>query len=86
MAGRPISRSKPPYGWYEFSYNMLYFIDVLFACVGYACTFRLLNLHIRWAESTMFGWVVCVVCYAPFADTLFASYIPYAEGDHGWGY
>src|SRR5262249_22038030 len=78
--------SKPPYGWYEFGYGMVYFIDVMFACIGYTCTLRLLNLHIRWAESTMLGWAVCLICYAPFSDTLFGSYVPYAQGDHGWGY
>lgn len=76
----------PPYGWYEFAYGMILFVDVLFASAGYFCTFRLFGLHIRWAEETAFGWMVCLICYAPFADTLFRSYLPYNETDHGWGY
>jgi protein-S-isoprenylcysteine O-methyltransferase Ste14 len=78
--------AKPPYGWYEFAYSMIYFIDVLFASVGYVCTFRLLNLHIRWAEDTARGWLACLACYAPFWDPISRNYLPYAENDHGWGY
>jgi protein-S-isoprenylcysteine O-methyltransferase Ste14 len=74
------------YGWYEFAFNMMFFVDVLFASVGYLCTFRLLNLHIRWAEGTVLGWLACLVCDAPFWDTISKNYLPYVEGEHGWGY
>lgn len=77
---------KPAYGWYEYVYSAILFVDVLFASAGYLCTFKLFGLHNRWAEETAFGWMVCLICYWPFADVLFNNYIRYSEGGQGWGY
>ena len=75
-----------PYGWYDYAYDIVWFIDVLYASIGYLCTFRLLGTHIRRAEDAAQGWLVCLICYAPFADVLFDNYLRYNESGHGWGY
>ena len=70
---------------YEFLYTFLYTVDVAFAAVGYAMTFRILNAHIRSVEPTVFGWVICLVCYPPFWSGLFYNnYFDYSS-DTSWG-
>jgi protein-S-isoprenylcysteine O-methyltransferase Ste14 len=65
---------------YEVSYRMFYFIDVIFAVTGYLCTFRLLNTQIRSTDPTMFGWVVCLLCYQPFWNLFSSNFFPYEDG------
>lgn len=75
--------SKPS-GWYTLSYDLLYFVDVAFAATGYLCTFKLFNAHIRSAEPTLFGWLVCIICYPPFWSTLSKNFFAY-DDDLYWG-
>lgn len=65
---------------YDAAYRVFYFIDVIFAVTGYLCTFRLLNMQIRSTEPTMFGWVVCLLCYQPFWSLFSTNFLPYEEG------
>jgi protein-S-isoprenylcysteine O-methyltransferase Ste14 len=71
--------------FYEFANNALFIIDLLFACVGYLFTLRLLDTHIRSAEPTMTGWVVCLVCYQPFWSLVERQYISYEQDGLYWG-
>lgn len=61
--------------------NLLYTIDLGFAVVGYACTLKLFNVHIRSAQSTVWGWVVCLACYAPFEQVTGNSFLNYHNSD-----
>ncbi|MDJ1157719.1 isoprenylcysteine carboxylmethyltransferase family protein [Chelatococcus sp. SYSU_G07232] len=72
------------FGWYEFAYRFLYFIEVFWAAAGYLMTLRLVGGHIRSAEPTLLGWVVCLACYAPFWGLLSRSYFAYDAG-YPWG-
>lgn len=74
-----------PSGWFEASYQMLFFIDVVFGATGYLCTFKLFDAHIRSAEPTAFGWMVCIICYPPFWNTVSNSFLNYG-GNPGWGF
>lgn len=66
---------------YQFLNNFLFYIDLLFVTVGYCCTFRLFDSHIRSTEPTFLGWVVAVICYQPFWGAVFGSlYISYNSG------
>ncbi len=56
-------------------YFFLASIDTLFAIIGYLITFRPLDSHIRSTEPTLLGWVVCIVCYYPFWEILFAAFL-----------
>lgn len=58
----------------------LFFVDVAFAVVGYICTFRLLDAHIRHTETQWGGWVVCLACYAPFNQIIFDRFLSYSDG------
>jgi isoprenylcysteine carboxyl methyltransferase (ICMT) family protein YpbQ len=72
-------------GFYEFAYNLLFILDLLFAAVGYTFTFRLIDTHIRSAEPTMTGWVVCLVCYQPFWSLIEAQYLRHERDQLYWG-
>lgn len=67
-------------GFYDFAWLGLYTVDVGFAVVGYALTFRALDAHIRSAEPSMFGWSVCLACYQPFWGTIERMYLHYEDG------
>ena len=56
-------------------YFFLACIDTLFAITGYLMTFRPLDSHIRSTEPTLLGWVVCIMCYYPFWEILFATFL-----------
>lgn len=71
--------------FYDFLYTFLYTVDVVFAAIGYAMTFKFLNSHIRSAEPTFFGWVVCIICYPPFwAGLFYGLYFAY-DDNFKWG-
>ncbi|MFO1032583.1 MAG: hypothetical protein U1E15_00220 [Hyphomicrobiales bacterium] len=71
-------------GWYNVSYDMLFFVDVAFAATGYLCTLKLFDAQIRSAEPTAFGWLVCIMCYPPFWDSIRNNFFEYDTGQ-GWG-
>lgn len=52
--------------WHRLGVTFLYLLDVSFAVAGYSLTLRILDTHIRSAEPTAFGWLVCLLCYDPF--------------------
>jgi len=68
---------------YEFLYHVVFAVDVLFCVVGYTCTIRLLDSHIRSVEPTMLGWVAALICYQPFYSVIGQFYLQY-QGDFYW--
>lgn len=72
-----------PNGWYTLGYRTLFLVDVVFAATGYFCTLRLFNAQIRSTEPTLFGWVVCLVCYPPFWNSIYYNFVAYDAGA-GW--
>lgn len=66
--------------WYDFSYQLGYFIDVGIACVGYIMAFRITDTHIRSSEPTLFGWVIALLCYPPFWNVVYGRYLRYETG------
>ena len=69
---------------YDFLYDFIFFIDLLFTTVGYALCFRPIDTHIRTAEPTFLGWGVALFCYEPFFGMLFEKqYVKY--GGVGFG-
>lgn len=70
---------------YDFFYTVIFTVDVIFAAVGYIVTLRVLNSQIRSVEPTVFGWVICIVCYPPFWAGLFSgTYFAY-DNNVFWG-
>lgn len=70
---------------YEYLFRFSFFFDLTLVVIGYATATRLLISHVRFAESTVSGWLVCVVCYAPFWQLLSRDYFNYVEDGFAWG-
>jgi protein-S-isoprenylcysteine O-methyltransferase Ste14 len=68
---------------YDFLYDFIFFIDLLFCTVGYAMSFRLTDSHVRTAEPTMLGWMVALFCYPPFYNLMSRQYVPYDSAFFG---
>jgi protein-S-isoprenylcysteine O-methyltransferase Ste14 len=73
-----------PYGWYEVAYRLLFGLDVIWGGTGYLLTLRLFNTHVRSTDPSLDGWLVCVICYAPFSALIGRSYLSYEDGLY-WG-
>jgi isoprenylcysteine carboxyl methyltransferase (ICMT) family protein YpbQ len=70
---------------YDFLYEFIFFIDLVFTTVGYALCFRPLDTHIRTAEPTMLGWAVALFCYEPFFSGLMEKqYVRYGVSGKGF--
>jgi protein-S-isoprenylcysteine O-methyltransferase Ste14 len=65
---------------YDFLYDFIFFIDLLFTTVGYALCFRPIDSHIRTAEPTFLGWGVALFCYEPFFGMLFEKQYVHYQG------
>jgi len=71
----------------DFLTRYLFMIDVGFGCIGYLLTLKLLDAEVRSAEPKLLGWLVCVVCYAPFWGLISQNYLKYGSapvGMFGW--
>jgi protein-S-isoprenylcysteine O-methyltransferase Ste14 len=62
---------------YNFLYDFIFFIDLIFCTVGYALSLRPIDTHIRTAEPTMLGWAAALFCYPPFYNLMERSYVSY---------
>jgi len=69
---------------YDYLYNLIFTIDLVFISVGYLMTMRIFDSHIHTADPTMLGWLVALLCYQPFWNFLSGNYLHY---DHNfyWG-
>ena len=56
---------------------------MLLAVVGYTLTLRIIDTHIRSAEPTAGGWIVCLMCYSPFND-ITGRFLPYDQDGLFW--
>jgi hypothetical protein len=45
---------------------LMFLVDVVIALVGYACTFKLFDSHIRSPNNRWWGWFAALSCYPPF--------------------
>jgi protein-S-isoprenylcysteine O-methyltransferase Ste14 len=68
---------------YDFLYDFIFFIDLIFCTVGYAMSLRPIDTHIRTAEPTMLGWAVALFCYPPFYNLMERSYVAYGGNNFG---
>jgi protein-S-isoprenylcysteine O-methyltransferase Ste14 len=69
---------------FEDLYRFLYFIDLSFAIIGYSLSLRLLNTQIIMPDKSIKGWVICLICYAPFWPMISQNYINYWD-NISWG-
>jgi protein-S-isoprenylcysteine O-methyltransferase Ste14 len=71
--------------FYDYMYNLLYSIDLLFVSAGYLLTLKIFDSHIRTTEPSVLGWVVALQCYQPFWSLFSNSYFSY-DDSYFWGH
>lgn len=65
--------------FFRLSLDLLYTVDLLAAVAGYSLAIRIFDTHLRSSEPTLFGWIICVVCYQPFQSVVMAYYLAYSS-------
>ncbi|MBY3189064.1 hypothetical protein HFO41_23445 [Rhizobium leguminosarum] len=69
--------------WFEGLLRLAFLLDVILAAGGYIATLKLFGWHVRATETTVLGWLVCLICYEPFFPVISHAFVPYGEGP-GW--
>lgn len=65
-------------------YVLAYLFDLSVSTIGYVSTIRPLDTHIRSTNPTALGWIVAIVCYAPFWPFIIVNFLNYND-DLEWG-
>ncbi len=63
--------------FFDVSIRLLFLFDIAFSIIGYVFTLRLFNAHVRRTEKQWGGWIVCLICYAPFNQVVFNNFLSY---------
>ncbi len=68
--------------------ELMFVIDVQIGTVGYLCTFRPLDAHIRSGNPYLAGWLAALLCYPPFVFGFMGGggVLQYEYNTAGWGY
>ncbi|CUK07475.1 Putative protein-S-isoprenylcysteine methyltransferase [Ruegeria denitrificans] len=61
-----------------------FLVDVCIGAIGYFCTFRVLDSHIRTANPFLSGWIAALACYPPFALMATGGPLDYRTGTQSW--
>lgn len=65
--------------------QLVMLISLAYYSFGYLIESKRLNSTVRSVEPSLFGWIVCLVCYVPFY-TFLANYIPMYTHDLAYFY
>ena len=71
--------------FYDFSWELIFGIDLAIVCVGYLMTLKVFDSHIRSTEPTLSGWLCALICYQPFWSLISAGYLAYNKDNYNWG-
>ncbi len=71
--------------FYDYMYNLIFAIDLVYVCAGYLLTLKILDSHIRTVEPSVLGWMAALACYQPFWSLIFNQYLQYDDGYY-WGH
>ncbi len=66
-------------GLFDSLFRFIFFADVCLGALGYALALRVLNTHVRLVETTLSGWLVCLLCYAPFWQVLQRNFFDFGD-------
>lgn len=70
--------------FFDFTYFLIFLVDVGLCCTGYLFSLRIFDTHVRRAEPTFMGWGVALICYQPFWSWTSGAYLNYDTG-FVWG-
>lgn len=71
--------------YFNVIFHFFYTVDVFYGVVGYLFCLRLFGTHIRSVYTSLFSWVVAIVCYQPFWNLVGKSYMSYSVPGFSWG-
>jgi protein-S-isoprenylcysteine O-methyltransferase Ste14 len=60
-------------------------LELVIVCVGYICTMRLFDSHIRSTNPYLLGWLVTVSVYEPFNIVVIGRILKY-RSEHDWSF
>lgn len=69
-----------------FLIQLTFFVDVCIGTIGYLCTFKALDSHIRTANPYLSSWVAALICYPPFILITSGGPLDYKSGTLDWTY
>jgi isoprenylcysteine carboxyl methyltransferase (ICMT) family protein YpbQ len=70
---------------YETAMLLIFFVEYIVVVVGYCCTLKLFNTHIRTTDQSGFGWLACLACYGPLWMALYPAYLAYGNQSYWQG-
>jgi isoprenylcysteine carboxyl methyltransferase (ICMT) family protein YpbQ len=79
----PLDMLKDQKG-FSLATELFYGVDVVIVTLGYFCTLRILDTHIRSTEPTLAGWFWALLCYDPIWSFVAAAYINYNTDAVEW--
>jgi hypothetical protein len=83
---RPFSEAVHFFpSFYDYAYNFIFSVDLVFVCAGYLLTLKIFDSHIRTVEPSILGWIVALQCYQPFWGFTSGHYLNY-EDSYYWGH
>lgn len=68
------------FSFYDYFLGLFYTMDIFYGVLGYILTCRLLDTHIRSTDTTILGWLVCLMCYGPFYSYFGIGLFAYDDG------
>jgi protein-S-isoprenylcysteine O-methyltransferase Ste14 len=71
--------------FYDYVYNFIFSVDLVFVCAGYLLTLKIFDSHIRTVEPSILGWLVALQCYQPFWGFTEQNYLMYQDSYY-WGH
>jgi len=85
-----LARLQQNAGWLNLDYVMIVrwladyavLVELSIVCIGYLCTFRALDAHIRSPNSLFAAWLVTLVCYEPFNRVVSGGVLKYDDGTY----
>jgi isoprenylcysteine carboxyl methyltransferase (ICMT) family protein YpbQ len=72
-------------GFYDYTYTLIFSVDLVFVCAGYLLTLKIFDSHMRTVEPSLFGWIVALQCYQPFWSFSYDHYMNYDDNIF-WGH
>lgn len=71
-----------PVSFFKLGFDLVLFIDLAVAVLGYILTLRLLDTHIRSCNPLWYGWIATLICYYPFWGIVYPSLFGYTDGEN----
>jgi hypothetical protein len=84
VAADPAAMAADPVALANGSTALMFLIDISIGTVGYLCTLRPLDSHIRSGNPYVAGWLAALICYPPFLLMNAGGPLDYQQHQLGW--